>query len=44
MKAHTEEFSVRTRGKGTYKITGEVQRLVERGLGIARSVAHMAMH
>jgi len=28
MKAHTSEFSVRTRGKGTYEITDEVSRAV----------------
>ena len=28
MNAHTAEFSVRTRGKGTYEITSEVTRIV----------------
>ena len=28
MKAHTNTFEVPTRGKGTYEITGEVERIV----------------
>ena len=28
MKAHTDAFQVSTRGKGTYEITGEVERIV----------------
>jgi secondary thiamine-phosphate synthase enzyme len=28
MKAHTDSFSISTRGKGTYEITGEVARVV----------------
>ncbi len=31
MKAFTESFTVRTRGKGTYEITGEVAEIVRRG-------------
>ena len=38
MHAHTESFSVRTRGKGTYEITGEVARIV-RESGIATGTA-----
>ena len=34
MSAHAEAFDVRTRGKGTYPITGEVAGVVERS-GIA---------
>jgi len=33
-KAHTEEFEVRTRGKGTYEITDQVARIV-RDSGVA---------
>ena len=29
MKAQTHSFEVRTRGKGTYEITGQVERLVK---------------
>ncbi len=29
MKAHTETFSIRTRGKGTYEITDQVARVVQ---------------
>jgi len=29
MKAQTQSFEVRTRGKGTYEITGQVERLVK---------------
>ena len=29
MKAHTETFEVATRGKGTYEITRQVERIVE---------------
>jgi secondary thiamine-phosphate synthase enzyme len=29
MKAHTETFSIRTRGKGTYEITDQVTRVVQ---------------
>ncbi|MFN4874507.1 MAG: YjbQ family protein, partial [Akkermansiaceae bacterium] len=28
MKVHTAEFSVRTRGKGTYEISDEIARIV----------------
>lgn len=28
MKAHTDSFSIRTRGKGTYEVTDEVGRIV----------------
>ena len=31
MKAHTDQFSVATRGKGTYDITAEVARIVRAG-------------
>jgi secondary thiamine-phosphate synthase enzyme len=30
MSAHTETFEIRTKGKGTYEITGEVQEIVGR--------------
>ena len=29
MKAHTETFTVRTQGKGTYEITDEIHRIVQ---------------
>ena len=38
MKAHTEQFSVATRGKGTYDITAEVTRVV-RASGVASGTA-----
>jgi secondary thiamine-phosphate synthase enzyme len=38
MAAHTESFSVRTRGKGTYEITGEVARIV-RASGVRTGTA-----
>ena len=38
MNAHTAHFSVSTRGKGTYEITGEVQRIV-RDSGIKTGMA-----
>lgn len=38
MKAHTAEFTVRTRGKGTYEITEEVARVV-RDSGVATGTA-----
>jgi secondary thiamine-phosphate synthase enzyme len=38
MKAHTAEFAVRTRGKGTYEITDEVARIV-RESGVATGTA-----
>ena len=38
MKAHTETFSIRTRGKGTYEITGEVERVV-RESGVTTGIA-----
>jgi len=28
MKAHTDSFTVRTKGKGTYEVTDEVERIV----------------
>ena len=33
MKAHTDSFSIHTKGKGTYEVTEEVARIVraERG-------------
>ena len=31
MKAHTDQFTVATRGKGTYDITAEVARIVHAG-------------
>ena len=38
MKAHTAEFTIRTRGKGTYEITDEVGRIV-RDSGVATGTA-----
>jgi secondary thiamine-phosphate synthase enzyme len=38
VKAHTEAFEVATRGKGTYEITAEVERVV-RGSGVATGIA-----
>ncbi len=38
MSVHTDQFSVRTNGKGTYEITGEVAALVADS-GIGRGVA-----
>ncbi len=38
MKAHTDQFTVATRGKGTYDITGEVARVV-RASGVATGTA-----
>ncbi len=38
MSAHTTTFTIRTRGKGTYEITGEVARIV-RESGIATGTA-----
>ena len=38
MKAHTETFTVGTKGKGTYEITEEVQRIVAES-GITTGIA-----
>ena len=38
MKAHTDSFSIRTRGKGTYEITDEVARIVHAS-GISTGIA-----
>src|SRR5476651_1727879 len=38
MRAHTDSFSVSTRGKGTYEITDEVARIV-RASGVATGTA-----
>ena len=38
MKAHTDSFSISTRGKGTYEITDEVARIV-RASGVATGTA-----
>jgi secondary thiamine-phosphate synthase enzyme len=38
MKAHTDSFTVPTRGKGTYEITSEVARIV-RASGITTGIA-----
>jgi secondary thiamine-phosphate synthase enzyme len=38
MKAHTTQFSIRTRGKGTYEITEEIARMV-RESGVQTGVA-----
>ncbi len=38
MKAHHETFAVRTRGKGTYEITEEVEKIV-RASGVSTGTA-----
>ena len=38
MKAHTNQFSVATRGKGTYEITDRVEAIV-RASGVRQGVA-----
>ena len=38
MKAHTDSFTVSTRGKGTYEITDEVERIV-RASGVTTGTA-----
>lgn len=38
MKAHSDQFSLRTRGKGTYEVTDEVARIV-RASGVTSGVA-----
>jgi secondary thiamine-phosphate synthase enzyme len=31
MAVHTQTFEIRTKGKGTYEITGEIEKIVARG-------------
>ena len=44
MKASTGEFSVRTRGKGTYEITGEVERIVRESGVVTGTVTVFIQH
>jgi secondary thiamine-phosphate synthase enzyme len=44
MKVHTAEFSVRTRGKGTYEISDEIARIVEESGIVSGQVTVLLRH
>ena len=44
MAVHTETFEVRTKGKGTYEITGEVEKIVTRSKIVTGTVTVFVRH
>lgn len=44
MSVHSEQFEVRTKGKGTYEITDEVERVVERSSVATGTVTVFVQH
>ena len=44
MAVHTETFEVRTKGKGTYEITGEVEKIVTRSKIVTGTITVFVRH